>query len=282
MKKKIKINKKFIQKNLFVKNFIEPILFVIGIYILGCIPIFVLSSFFPFFLDKEYLFIFIFFVIALNGWAHRRWKQDNIWEKLGFAKIRDQFFTNNFRKELFKSFFIIFFWCLLLLFGGYIRFETSIYFNFLFDILFTAIFVGVAEELLFRVWLFEELNQFFSRNKSIIVQSIIFALVHSYNFDESFFINFLMKFGLFLLGIYLNLLRINHYSNIFPSIAFHGGIVGFIFLAKSFLQVNKHYPSLIYGSQYDNFINPISGFIGIFTLLCLNFHQIKLLNQRNS
>ena len=45
-------------------------------------------------------------------------------------------------------------------------------------------------------------------------------------------VNILMKTGLLLLGVYLNLLRINNYPNIFPSIAFHGGIVGYIFLTK--------------------------------------------------
>ena len=99
--------------------------------------------------------------------------------------------------------------------------------------------------------------------------------MHPYNFDESFTINILVKIGLFLLGIYLNLIRINNYPNIFPSIAFHGGIVGYIFLAKSIFNVQKNYPFLIYGSPYDNFINPVSGLIGIFTLFILNIYEIK-------
>ena len=104
-------------------------------------------------------------------------------------------------------------------------------------------------------------------------------MLYSYNFDESFKINILIKIGLFLLGIYLNLLRINNYSNIFPSIAFHGGIVGYIFLAKSIFNIQGNYPVLIYGNQYDNFINPVSGLIGIFTLLILNIYQIKTLKN---
>ena len=155
------------------------------------------------------------------------------------------------------------------------RFKSGVNYSFLFDILFTSIFVGLAEELLFRVWLFEELQLFLSTNKAILIQSILFSILHPYNLDESFTVNVLMKTGLFLLGIYLNILRINNYPNIFPSIAFHGGIVGYIFLAKSIFHVQGSYPFLLYGNQYDNFINPISGLIGIFILLILNINQIK-------
>ena len=165
------------------------------------------------------------------------------------------------------------------MFGEIVRFQGGINYGILFDILFTSIFVGVAEELLFRVWLFEELKLFLNTNKAIFLQSILFSMVHPYDFGTSFAVNILIKIGLFLLGIYLNLLRINNYPNIFPSIAFHGGIVGYIFLAKSIFEIQGNYPVLIYGNQYDNFINPVSGLIGIFTLLILNFYQIKTLKN---
>ena len=187
--------------------------------------------------------------------------------------------NHSFKKELCKSFLIILFWCLLLIFGKIIRLKSGLNDTLLFDILFTSIFVGVAEELLFRVWLFEELKLFLGINKAILLQSILFSMLHPYNFDESYTINILIKIGLFLLGIYLNLLRINNYPNIFPSIAFHGGIVGYIFLAKSIFHIQRNYPVLIYGNQYDNFINPISGLIGIFTLIILNIYQVKSLKN---
>ena len=208
-------------------------------------------------------------------WAKKRWNQKNIWKSLGFTQFKDSLFNNIFKKELFKSFLIILFWCLLLIFGKFLRFKSDLNYSLLFDILFTAIFVGVAEELLFRVWLFEELKLFLSVNKALFIQSILFSVLHPYNYGESFTVNILIKIGLFLLGIYLNLLRINNYPNIFPSIAFHGGIVGYIFLAKSIFRVQGNYSYLIYGNQYDNFINPVSGLIGIFILFILNVYQIK-------
>jgi len=209
----------------------------------------------------------------------KRWNQRNIWKSLGFTQFEDSLFNHNFKKELFKSFLIILFWTLLLIFGKFIRFKSGLYNNILFDIVFTSIFVGIAEELLFRVWLFEELKLFLSTNKAIFLQSFLFSMVHPYNFGEGLTINILIKIGLFLLGIYLNLLRINNYPNIFPSIAFHGGIVGYIFLAKSIFNIQGNYPVLIYGNQYDNFINPVSGLIGIFTLSILNIDQIKRLKN---
>ncbi len=259
---------------------ITPLLFAGIIYFLGNLPILFLSSFIPFLASKEYIFIFLFFIFSLKFWSKKRWHQENIWLNLGFKKLKDNFYNLTVRKEIYKSFVIIIFWCFLLIIFGYLKFKTSINYNFLFDILFTAFFVGVAEELLFRVWLFEELNLFLNKKHAILVQSIIFSITHPYNFDENLLINLLMKIGLFLLGLYLNLLRLNNYPNIFPSIAFHGGIVGFIFLAKSILEIKINYPSLIYGIQYDNFINPVGGFIGLFTLLILNFNQIKRFYKR--
>ena len=169
-----------------------------------------------------------------------------------------------------------------MLFGKFLRFKTGINYSLIFDILFTSIFVGVAEELLFRVWLFEELKLFLSTNKAIFLQSIVFSMVHPYDSGDSLTVNILLKIGLLFLGIYLNLLRINNYPNIFPSIAFHGGIVGYIFLAKSIFYVQANYPILIYGNQYDNFINPVSGLIGIFTLFILNIYQFKILKKTKS
>ncbi len=230
-------------------------------------------------IGKEYIFIFIIFIFSLKIWATKRWNQKNIWKSLGFTKVEDNLFNQSFKKELFKSFLIIVFWILLLIFGKFLGFKSGITYNLIVDILFTSIFVGVAEELLFRVWLFEELNLFLSTNKAIFLQSFLFSIVHPYDFDESLTINILIKIGLLLLGIYLNLLRINNYPNIFPSIAFHGGIVGYIFLAKSIFHVQGNYPFLIYGTQNDNFINPVSGLIGIFTLFILNIYQIKTLKN---
>ena len=241
--------------------------------------VFLFSPFFPFINGKEYIFIFILFVILLRLWSKRRWNQQNIWSSLGFTKLKDSLFNNTFQKELFKSFLIILLWSLLLIFGKVVRFKSGVNYSFLFDILFTSIFVGLAEELLFRVWLFEELQLFLSTNKAILIQSILFSILHPYNLGESFTVNVLMKTGLFLLGIYLNILRINNYPNIFPSIAFHGGVVGYIFLAKSVLEVKGDYSFIIYGNQYDNFINPVSGLIGIFTLLVLNIYQIKIFKK---
>ena len=215
----------------------------------------------------------------MKFWAKKRWNQQKIWKKLGFTKFEESIFNESFKKELFKSFLIILFWILLLISGDILRLKSAINYHLLFDILLTSIFVGVAEELLFRVWIFEELKLFLSLNKAIFLQSILFSVVHPYNFSESLTVNILMKIGLLLLGIYLNLLRINNYPNIFPSIAFHGGIVGFIFLGKSLLQVQSHYPVLIYGNQYDNFINPIGGLISIFTLILLCIYEIKTLKK---
>ncbi len=264
---------------MLVRYFIPPIFFIGIIYLLGSLPVTFFSFIFPFLQGKEYIFIFVLFIISLKFWSKKRWNQEKIWLDLGFTEFRDNIKNPIFKRELYKSFLIILFWSLILILRGYITFKNSSDYVFLLDILFTAVFVGVAEELLFRVWLFEELKLFFNKSNTILIESLIFSLAHPYNSDESLIVNFLMKIGLLLLGTYLSLLRVNNYPNIFPSIAFHGGIVGFIFLAKSVFVIERNYPYLIYGNQYENFINPISGFLGLFTLLILNIYQIKVLNN---
>ena len=257
-------------------------MFIVILYALGSLPVLLFSSFLPFLIGKEYIFIFILFVFSLEIWAQKRWNKKNIWKALGLAKFGESLFKDSFKEELFKSLLIISFWILLLIFRKHLVFKSYFSYSLLFDILFTSIFVAVAEELLFRVWLFEELKLFLSTNKAIFFQSLLFSMVHPYELGVSFTVNIFMKIGLFLLGIYLNLLRIKNYPNIFPSIAFHGGIVGYIFLAKSFFQVQGNYPFLIYGSQYDNFINPVSGLIGFIILLILIIFQIKNLKKNSN
>ena len=265
--------------NLLFRYLITPISFAGIIYTLGILPVLLFQSFFPFLNGREYIFIFILFIFLLKLWAQKRWNQANIWKNLGFTQFKSNLFNYSFKKELLKSLLLILFWILLLMIGKFLRFKSAIDHSFLFNILFTSIFVSVAEELLFRVWFFEELKLFLSRNNAIFLQSILFSMLHPFDYSVSYTMNILAKIGLFLLGIYLNLLRINNYPNIFPSIAFHGGIVGYIFLAKSIFEVKENYPFLIFGSQYDNFINPVSGLIGIFTLLVLNIFEIKTLNK---
>ena len=91
-----------------------------------------------------------------------------------------------------------------MIFGKNIRFKSNLNHRLLFDILFTLIFVAIADEKLFRVLLFEELKLFSFTNKNIFLQSILFSQVHPYDFDKSFIINNLIKIDLFLLIIYLN------------------------------------------------------------------------------
>ena len=153
MKKRINIKKINFQLNLLFRYLITPTIFVGLIYTLGLLPVLFFSSFLPFLIGKEYIFIFLLFIVFLKIWAKKRWNQQDIWMSLGFLQIENSLLNNSFKKELFKSFLMILFWSLLLIVGKFVRFKSGISYNFLFDILFTSIFVGIAEELLFRVWL---------------------------------------------------------------------------------------------------------------------------------
>ena len=139
--------------------------------------------------------------------------------------------------------------------------------------LFLACFVGIAEELVFRVWLFEELNLFLKPRRANLYQAILFSLVH-FRGDYDLVSNIQLFIGLFILGIYLNTWRLIQKPTILLPIFFHGSLVGvWFFVTNSLMIINKNIPNLLFGPGEGINFNPVGGLIGIFILVMLYYFQ---------
>jgi membrane protease YdiL (CAAX protease family) len=85
--------------------------------------------------------------------------------------------------------------------------------------------VGFAEELLFRGWLWGELELLLPRRRALGLQALLFALVHPWHRLPPL-PGLALLGGLTLLGLALALLRRQLNGNLWGSIGLHGGLVG--------------------------------------------------------
>jgi len=89
--------------------------------------------------------------------------------------------------------------------------------------------VGFAEELIFRGWLFDELTLLANRRLALVLQSLVFALVHPWMAADGWGRGALLA-GLGLLGLVLALRRLGDGGLIWGAVGLHGGLVGGWFL----------------------------------------------------
>ena len=259
-------------KNIYLSLFflntklLSTILFIPFLYICGWIlaaPIFLLGF------DKENLsligtiFTFLIYVFSLPKWFKLRWGIDNTWTLLGINKIDKNinliiFFLRGFLLSIILISLIIIpiigtnwgYWI------GTISLDTLI------NSIFLILVVGFVEELIFRGWLLEELKNQFGIKKAILGQALIFSLVHI-GFDLPFLEMLSILTGLFLLGIFLSLIRLKDKKSLWGSVGLHGGLVGLWFIANNGLfEISKNTPKWLVGPGTIN-TNPIGGIFGI-------------------
>tara|TARA_Y100000589_G_scaffold17508_1_gene14434 strand:- start:77 stop:904 length:828 start_codon:yes stop_codon:yes gene_type:complete len=262
----------FLKKN----NLFCSLIFFPFIYISGWVLISLLIQFFPF-LDSEKslygtIITFVMFLLFLPTWSNYRWRK-SLSELLGIKNLKDKDLLFSLLLEFFKALIIVSFLISILIKGEFIIFQINLDLSLIFNSLFLAIFVGVAEELVFRVWLFEELNLFYKPKRANLYQAILFALVHFRN-DLDIFSNIQLFFGLFLLGLYLNTWRLTQKPIILLPIFFHGSLVGaWFFVTNSLVIFKKNIPILLFGPGEGLNINPVGGLIGIIILFTLYYFQ---------
>ena len=141
-------------------------------------------------------------------WFETRWNLKNTWSLLGINKIdKNRKLIYYFLKGLTIS-SILLSLILITIIGtksGY--WVGEIYPNIFFNGILLMIGVGLAEELIFRAWLLEELKNQFGLKNAIIAQASVFSIVHI-GFDLPFWEMISILTGLFLLGILLSLVRL--------------------------------------------------------------------------
>ena len=264
--------KKFFRKNnLFYSLFLFPF-----IYLVGWVTISLLINVFPFLESNKSLcgtiITFLIFLCLLPFWSNHRWGK-NLSKLLGIKNLSDKRLFTSYISEFLKALIIISVIILILIKGEFVLFQTNLNLNIVLNSLFLACFVGIAEELVFRVWLFEELNLFLKPKRANLYQAILFSLVH-FRSDFDLVSNLQLLVGLFILGLYLNTWRLIQKPTILLPIFFHGSLVGvWFFVTNSLMIMNNNIPNLLFGPGEGINFNPVGGLIGIFILLLLYYFQ---------
>ncbi len=121
--------------------------------------------------------------------------------------------------------------------------------------------VGFAEELVFRGWLWGELQRLLAPRGALLLQAAIFALVHPWSGAGLVGAVGLLG-GLVLLGLNLALLRRDDRGILWGAIGLHGGLVGGWFaLQAGLLELLPDAPQWLAGPGGSQ-PNPIGGLVG--------------------
>ena len=121
--------------------------------------------------------------------------------------------------------------------------------------------VGFAEELVFRGWLWGELQQLVAPRPALLLQAVVFALVHPWSRYGGLGAVGLLG-GLMLLGLNLALLRRNDQGVLWGAIGLHGGLVGGWFaLQAGLMELLPQAPAWLAGPGGSQ-PNPIGGLVG--------------------
>ncbi len=125
--------------------------------------------------------------------------------------------------------------------------------------------VGLAEELLFRGWLWGELAQGPARRHALLLQGLIFALVHPW-FQAPGLLAPLLLGGLLLLGLALANERLLAAGSLWGAIGLHGGLVGGWFVVQhGLVAISPTAPGWWVGPGSGD-VNPIGGLSGVLAL----------------
>ena len=279
----MKIISKYI-KNIFLKLFfsgpklLSTITFIPFLYICGWIlasPTLLIG------LEKKNLsllgtiFTFLMFVFLLPKWFQTRWNIKNTWRLLGINTIDTNrklilYFIRGFTiSSILVSLILI---TIIGTKWGY--WIGEIYPNIFFNGILLMIGVGLAEELIFRGWLLEELKNQFGLRNAIIAQASVFSIVHI-GFDLPFWQMISILTGLFLLGILLALIRLRDSFSLWGCIGLHGGLVGLWFLTNNgLLEISEDAPKWLVGPGTLN-TNPLGGIFGISLMIVFCFFYLR-------
>ena len=279
-KKKMK-NIKKLTKSFFLlsPSFVSTIFFIPILYGIGWAlsqPLLLLN------IEKENLsligtiFTFLLFLFFLPYWFYIRWNISSTWVLLGINKhkLLKSFF--HFSQGILFSLVLIILILLPLLLKDCIswigEFSPSIFLN----SIGLGLGVGLAEEIIFRGWLLEELKFEYGTKIAIALQALAFSLVHHLS-NEIFWNIIGLRLGFVLLGIFLSLVRIRNKGSLWNCIGIHGGLVGiWFFINHGLIEFKENTPSFLAGPFSQNIPNPIGSFIAILILLFLCiFYAIK-------
>ena len=217
---------------------------------------------------------FILFLSVLPSWSRIRWESNHHWLSIGLDfNHKLTALKLFFRGFIFAVFILIILLLFFLLFGWIDGFDY-IKFTELLAIL-SIVAIVIAEEIIFRGWLMNEMVILFGLKRGMIFQSIIFSLAH-YRSDIGLLALIPFFTGLFLFGIVLTLRRNIDRGSLWGCIGLHGGLVCIWYLFDvGMVRFSINTPYFLLGPS-KNMVNPIGSVIGILILLIIMFLQRRL------
>ena len=218
---------------------------------------------------------FFLFLSLLPSWGRSRWKTKQVWLYIGLDLRNKYRATKLFFSGFIFSFYLLLTFCFLIFLCGWIDSFDYISIGELFNAILLILGIVLAEEIVFRGWLLEELAMLFGPRRGVILQSVIFSLAH-YRSDIGFLALIPFLTGLFLFGIVLTLRRTIDRGSLWGCIGLHGGLVGIWYLFDSgMVRFSIDTPYFLLGPSKD-MVNPIGSVLGITILLITIFFQRRL------
>ena len=206
---------------------------------------------------------FVLFLVVLPSWVRIRWSTRHPWKQLGLQRSNDAP-----AKRLGLIFGLTSAACLLLLIslisfaGRWAYWLGDAGPGQWLNALLLCFGVGLAEELLFRGWLWGELTLLIGARRAVPAQALIFSLVHT-RFNLGVWPMLGLLLGLFLLGMALATRRRLDQGSLWGCVGLHGGLVGGWFVLQAgLLQWSPQAPLWLVGPGG----NPLGGLVGILAM----------------
>lgn len=211
--------------------------------------------------DLAGLAMSLLLLLASLPWRLRRaWGSSAPWRTLGVA-VGAATALKSFVRGLLKAALLLAGVCVVLLVSGQARWLGQLDGGAWLNALALLLGVGFAEELLFRGWLWGELERLVGTGPAIGLQAAVFALVHPWYRLPALEAIALLG-GLVLLGWALALQRRADGGALWGAVALHGGLVGGWFaLQRGLVEISPQAPAWLIGGTAAN-ANPIGGLLG--------------------
>ena len=214
---------------------------------------------------------FVLFLLVMPRWAALRWSESRPWAALGIrgAKPQKQPAPEAaLLKGLLIAAGLLMVITSVVLIDGSGNWRGEVDATQLTNAVLLCFGVGFAEELIFRSWLWTELQEMIGSRRAALAQASIFSLVHT-RFNLGLGAMGGLLIGLFLLGMVLARQRQSDRGSLWGCIGLHGGLVaGWFLLQNGLLQLSPNAPPWLVGPGGPS-PNPLGGLIGILSLLIL-------------
>lgn len=213
------------------------------------------------------LVAFLLLLLSLPSRLRRAWGEGRPWRRLGVHRSPGRL-LRSWLAGVGLALSLLTGVTLLLLLSGQARWQANLSPAELLNGVALLVGVGFAEELLFRGWLWGELEMRLEPRPALLLQAALFAALHPWHQLGGLAAVALFG-GLMLLGLALALQRRSDGGSLWGAIGLHGGLVGgWFLLCQGGLQLGAAVPAWLIGPQ-QNPVGGLPGWLGLTLLLLL-------------